>query len=102
MEWLELLLGALGGGGICSIFLIKETRKAKRIENERNASQVWRELYEKSEQRCDTLSSKIDQLYKENSKFRDENNELTTQNAVLSIQKCVVNGCKERVPPREF
>ena len=38
-------------------------------------------------------------LYKKLSFFRDENNGLTTQNAVLKILKCKRIECSDRQPP---
>lgn len=102
IDWNVILTGILGSGCIGSIFFFRENRKAKQIENEKNAADVWQELFERSEARCANLSERLDALYKENAKFRDENNALTTRNAVLELQKCLRNGCASREPPREW
>ena len=91
MDWMSLLssivTAILTGGGITAFLYRKENKRAKQLENETTASSQWRELYERAEARADALSVKVDELYKKLSCLRDENNGLTTQNAVLKILK---------------
>lgn len=103
MDWATIItavVSAISGGGIMSIFYFRENRAKKTLENDAMASDSWQELFEKSEERVEKLNQKIDALYVDNAKFRDENNRLTTENAVLSMQKCERNGCPDRIPPR--
>lgn len=46
-----------------------------------------------------SLSAKVDELYKKLGYIRDQNNGLTTQNAVLKILKCKRIECSDRQPP---
>lgn len=41
-------------------------------------------------------------LYIDNAVFRDKNNALISQKALLLYNKCTVNHCSKRKPPREF
>ena len=103
MDWttvMTALISALSGGGIVGVFYFRENKRKKELENDALASDGWQELYAKSEERNDRMSQKIDQLYSELSKFRDDNNRLTTENAVLTMQKCEKKGCGDRIPPR--
>ncbi|MEG1289565.1 MAG: hypothetical protein RSE25_04940 [Bacteroidales bacterium] len=102
MDWTAILTALLSGGGVIGIFYYKENKRAKQLENEATASSQWRELYEKSEIKCDAKDLKIDSLYKENGLLRDNNNDLTTQNAILKLQKCEIKGCEKRQPPRGY
>lgn len=103
MDWMSLLssivTAILTGGGITAFLYRKENKRAKQLENETTASSQWRELYERAEARADALSVKVDELYKKLSFLRDENNGLTTQNAVLKILKCKRIECSDRQPP---
>lgn len=103
MDWMTIITAAvstlLSGGGIAAFMYFKENKRAKQLENETTASSQWRELYEKMEQKHDALSLKVDGLYKESKFLRDQNNDLTTQNAVLKLWKCNKIGCTDREPP---
>ena len=105
------LLGSIGGlGGLCSIFLFyRENKRAKQLENEHKAnSEVWM-LVEKYKQRTSDLEStiaekdhKIDSLYNTNNELRNRNDKLSSTVAALSILRCKVVGCIDRVPPMGF
>lgn len=103
MDWTTIIIAAvsalISGGGIAGVVFFRENKRAKQLENEATASSQWRELYEKSEAKVESQSLKIDALYKENNRLRDENNSLTTQRAVLASYKCETIGCVERRPP---
>jgi hypothetical protein len=103
MDWMSLLssiaAAILTGGGITAFLHRKENKRAKQLENETTASSQWRELYERAEARAEALSAKVDELYKKLGYIRDQNNGLTTQNAVLKILKCKRIECSDRQPP---
>lgn len=103
MDWNTILISALSavlsGGGIAGLVFFRENKRAKQLANETTASEQWRELYEKMESKHDKLSLKIDSLFKENSYLRDQNNNLTTQKAVLTMYKCSTLNCTNRQPP---
>lgn len=103
MDWTTVLTGLISalisGGGLMGVFYMKENKKAKQLENESTASSQWRELFEKSEQKNETLQTKLDASYKENTMLCDTNNNLTTQNAVLKVYKCESISCNNRKPP---
>lgn len=109
------LLGSIGGlGGICSIFLFyRENKHAKQLENEHTANTEWQELVEKHKQREKDLEEtiktrdeiiakkdgKIESLYKEKGELMKRNDKLSSTVAALTILRCKVVGCANRVPP---
>ncbi|MEG1759512.1 MAG: hypothetical protein RSB23_06260 [Alistipes sp.] len=103
MDWTTIIVAIvsalLTSGGLASIFFFRENKRAKQLENETTASAQWRELYDKSEAKVDSQTLKIDAMYKENNYLRDQNNNITTQNAVLKMYKCEFLACTNRKPP---
>lgn len=103
MDWTTILISLIAAliptGGITWFAFFKENKRTKQLENETTASEQWRELYEKSEAKVESLNIKIDTLYKENGYLRDQNNSLTTQKAVLVMYKCESLECMNRKPP---
>lgn len=102
------LLGGIGGlGGICSIFLFyRENKQAKQLQNEHTANTEWKDLVEKYKQRTADLEStivtkdeKIDNLYREKGELMKRNDKLSSTVAALTILRCKVIGCANRVPP---
>lgn len=95
MDWtaiLTVVLTFIGGGGLGAVLMFPTKRKSADLENEKKASEQWRELFMQKEQDCKDQSNLIDRL-------RDENNRLTTEIAVLKILKCKNLKCAEREPP---
>lgn len=95
----------LGFAGI--FFLYNEKKKeAKLINKDREVDTVVKvndTLQEENKRKNDDLDKKdslIEKLYKENGDFRDKNNDLTTQNALLTYTKCTDENCRKRKPPR--
>lgn len=99
MDWTAIVMTLISGGGIAGLMFFRENKRSKQLNNETTASAQWRELYEKSEAKVESQALKIEALYKENSYLRDQNNNLTTQRAVLSMYKCETLGCDHRQPP---
>ena len=115
MEWITgivAILGGIGGlGGLCSIFLFyRENKRAKQLDNEHKTNEeVW-ELVKKYKEDVDTVKkekddiliekdSKIDSLYKTIGELRTRNDKLSSKVAVLTILRCKVVGCTNRIPP---
>lgn len=103
IDWTTIIITALSsllsGGVIGSVVFFRENKRARQLENESTASAQWRELYEKAEAKVEAQNGKIEALFRDNGRLRDQNNSLTTQRAVLSIYKCVEVGCSNRRPP---
>lgn len=106
-EFIVALLTVLLGTQGISIFLFyKERKKTKKLENEAlklqneiTAAEQWQKLFERSDAIVKQKDGKIEELYKDNGVLRDENNSLTTENAVLKLLKCETVGCDKRIPP---
>lgn len=95
MDWTTILTAILtfvGGGGLGALIMFPQKKRAAELENETRSSEQWKELYERSENTKAAQSELIDRL-------RDENNRITTENAVLKIFKCKTVKCVDRDPP---
>lgn len=99
LDWMTIIMSLVSGGGIAGLVFFRENKRSKQLDNETTASAQWRELYEKSEAKVEQQALKIEALYKENNYLRDQNNNLTTQRAVLTMYKCETLNCADRRPP---
>lgn len=102
MDWTAILTAVLtfiGGGGLGAVLMLPEKRKSADLENEKKASEQWRELFMQADEDKKKQSALIDKLYDYQSRLRDENNRLTTQVAVFKILKCNNLKCVNREPP---
>lgn len=103
MDWGSIIMSVIGalttGGVFSSIFFFKENKRKKQLDNDGTASSQWQELYERAEAKIEAQSTKIEALFKMNNELRDQNNNLTTENAVLKIIKCKRISCEDREPP---
>lgn len=102
------IIGLLLGGGGMGILFYREKKKALSINNEKSISDVWQKIFDEVQEqnsilqtKLDKKDEKIDSLYVDLLKIKSENNTLTTQVGVLTWQKCLVNTCVDRTPPRD-
>ncbi len=79
-----------------------ETNNATAVAHE------WQQLYEQRDRRVDELNTKIDQLYNDIARYRDELLMVREQHNALKLRfdtaeynKCMIEGCKKRQPPRK-
>ena len=89
---------SLGG----SFVFFKEKKKDIEVDT---LNKVIDTLQEENKRKIEDLGKKdalIDKLYADNSVFRDKNNELISQNALLLYNRCTVNHCNKRKPPRDY
>ncbi len=89
---------SLGG----SFVFFKEKKKDIEVDT---LNKVIDTLQEENKNKKEDLGNKdiiIDKLYADNAIFRDKNNALIYQNALLLYNKCTVNHCNKRTPPRDF
>lgn len=92
------IIVSLGG----SFVFFKEKKKDIEVDT---LNKVIDTLQEENSRKKEDLNRKdvlIDKLYADNAVFRDKNNELIYQNALLLYNKCTINNCSKRKPPREF
>lgn len=104
MDWTAIITAALtfiGGGGLGALLMFPSKRKSADLENEKKASEQWRELFMQAGEDKKKQSALIDKLYDDQSRFRDEINTLTTQLAVFRVLKCRNLKCTDRKPPIE-
>lgn len=105
IDWATIItaiVGAVGGGGLTSLFFMKEDKKKKTLENDAQASTAWRELYERSDKESEELKTEINELRKELNSLMQQNTELTIKNSAYNLLKCEIIGCDNRKPPRDF
>lgn len=119
----EIILTAavslLTGAGSILLFF-PQIRKSKIIENEAKQSEEWKKLYDEErklateerkewEAERNRLNNKIDELYSQITKHRDEKAEITKTNTELEVDitrlsmlKCEVINCPNRKPPTGY
>ena len=102
MDWMTIGLAFLtfiSGGGIAAIVLLPQKRRSAEIENEAKVSEQWKELYIQFREEKSRQSDLIDKLYDDLTAARNQNNTLTTNNAILKLWKCEILECGYRKPP---
>ena len=113
MDWISIVassvsavVGALGGG---SLFLVRQNKTAKKIENEAAQSAEWRKLYDEVKQELHERDEKIDRIYDEKKELRNEMHSLSTRITELEVEltksqiyRCEVAGCPKRQPPTGY
>jgi hypothetical protein len=103
MDWTTIIVSLgtalLASGGIGGLFQIKEAKRAKKIENDKSAANEWKELYERSEKKADTLGEKLDRVYGDLRRVQEEKNDWKVQFAQAQFMLCRKTPCIERDPP---
>ncbi len=103
MDWTAIIVSLgtalLAGGGITGFFQIKETKRAKKLENDRSAANEWKELYERSEAKTEKLGEKLDATYILLRKEQEEKNEWKVKCAQANFMLCRKTPCIDRDPP---
>ena len=99
MNWIELIISFIVGGGLVAVFTIPQKIRAERLANDGTVASQWKELAEKNEQKNEQKSTKIDTLSAKINKLQDEVTRLGIENARLKIFKCATIGCMDRKPP---
>lgn len=103
MDWNTIIITLLGslltGGGIGSLFLAKETKRTKRLENDKTVASEWKELYERTEIKIEKQSNRIEQLYNTIKEQREIIDSQNTKLAVSRLLECKKHACIDRDPP---
>ena len=89
---------SLGG----SFVFFKEKKKDIEVDTLNKVIETLQEENKNKKEDLDKKDILIDKLYADNAIFRDKNNALIYQNALLLYNKCTVNHCNKRTPPRDF
>lgn len=120
MDWTQVIVslisvvgGALVGGGFTMWFTRKETKEGKAVENMQKVvdsmqtsldakDRIIQEYETRRQELKGDLSrkdEKIEELLREKSAIRDENDDLKTNLAVATMLKCIKLNCIDRDPP---
>ncbi|MBO7314427.1 MAG: hypothetical protein J6U49_02055 [Alistipes sp.] len=103
MDWSALLIAivgaALGGGGVGSLLYVRENRAQKALANELSLAMGWKEMAERKTEMVAEKDKKIEQLYDERAEQAKIIDDLRSDNARLSVFKCIKIGCADRKPP---
>lgn len=105
MDWTTIitaLVSAISGGGIMSVFYFKENRRKKSLENDAMASEAWQKLFERTDKELDEAREDRKRLEEEIKQLRTKINELEIELSELRVNKCEVQGCANRKPPRSW
>lgn len=118
MEWLELVLGFVGGGFISLLTIPSIIKKSKaearavELDNLQKAVEGWKELAEErqeankeKDERIAELTSQVDARYVDIGEWRDKYNakceeltELKVYKATNEVKLCMKRGCADREP----
>ena len=118
MDWLELVLGFVGGGLVSLLTIPSVIKKSKaearavELENLQKAVEGWKELADERQEanhdrdeRIKELNGKIDELYGDITRHRNENSTLMQENTRLQVKiatdevkLCMVRNCANREP----
>lgn len=98
----NLVVGLITGGGLSAFFFLRENKAAKRIENDKNASETWRILFDEELSRHEHTRGQLDALRSQYEAARDQVAQLSIKNNALDMMRCTRNGCQDRQPPREW
>lgn len=103
-----------------TVLFFPQTRKEKNLQNEAKQAEEWKKLYDEErkardedqkdwEQERTRLDAKIDDLYVQINRHRDEkaeiikrNTKLEVENTRLTMLKCEVVNCLNRKPPTGY
>lgn len=112
MDWSSFIIAvfsALAGGGVLSLFTIREQRKGMKIENKMKEDDRWNKFTNELEEMVGVLNERLEkkdlrirELDSENSRLRERLNEISTDRAVCKILRCDVMECPNRRPPMGF
>ena len=123
MEWINMLIGIIGGSTLTALFTIPSTiRRAKSearsvdLDNLQKAIDGWHQIADERQEvaiqqheRIDQLNNKIDRLYADLTTVRDNlnaelliNNELRIEAAKKDIKLCNKRNCQDRTPPTGY
>lgn len=87
-----LLTTLLSGGGVASFMQYKQNKKAKELENDKAASEQWRELFGEQTRTVQTLREK---LHDAHTRLEEEKR----QTLMCRFYVCEKLDCMDREPP---
>lgn len=102
-DWTSIVtavVSALSGGGLVGLLNAKEAKRKARLENDNSAAEAWRNLYERADKECNETKEEVRALREENRQMHEKINDLVAKVTAANLQKCDVNGCDNRKPPR--
>lgn len=110
MDWTQIITTILSllipTGGIVAIFTAREKKTEMALNNMNKINEQWAAFSSKEEERrkelkedIDSKDTKIDELYREISRLRNELDDERTERAKTEMAKCLRIKCTERFPP---
>ena len=120
MDWATIIvafISALTGGGLLKLLTLKESRRAKKLENEKTKNEIedskkdevindWKELadqwyrYLTEERKASAAKDiKLDEKDNEISELSKKNTALEVEVTRLQLTKCIKLNCPDRKPP---
>ncbi len=118
LEWLQLILGFVGGGFVSLLTIPSVIKKSKaearavEIDNLQKACDGWKELADErqeanreKDERIKELTRQVDERYADIGMWRDKYNaqqdeitELRVYKATNEVKLCMKRGCQDREP----
>lgn len=118
MNWIEIIIGFLGGGLVSVLTIpsvLKKSRaeaRAVELDNLQKSVEGWKALADERQEEnreknehINALNLKIDSMYEDIARRRTENTDLLKENTRLQVRiatdevrMCMVRGCDRREP----
>ena len=110
MDWTQIIVNVISllipTGGIVAIITAREKKTEMALNNMNKINEQWEGFATKEEDRrkelkadIDKKDEKIDELYREISRLRNELDNERTERAKAEMLKCIRTKCVERHPP---
>ena len=109
MDWTTIISSVLAfaaGGGLTTVFLLREIKRAKKIENDKAIADEWKSLFEGAKEdikehdaKLDTQGSKLDKVFDALHCKEAECAGLEVKLARLELLRCDKTPCSDRQPP---
>lgn len=116
IDVINLIVGAIGGGGLLKLVSVFEEKRSKKLENDKadidnlsSMNKVYEDTISFLQKEIDYLKTsrhetheKLDKRENEISELKKKVDELNSSVAILTRFKCTVIHCDKRVPPLDM
>lgn len=103
---LTALISALLGGGLITIFTLRETRKSLQIDNQKKEDDRWSKLCDEQQDQIEKLNERLEkkdgrimELEDRCTNLSTKLDEVNTDLAKATLLKCSRIACQTRIPP---
>ena len=99
VDWTNIIIAAIGTGGLTGLFLIAERKTSAALKNMQVMFDNLQGLYDKLQSRYDVETDKVGKLYDQISEKNERLDAANTKAATSELKRCDCITCQKRVPP---